>query len=518
MSHRYDFKTNLIDYICSGHSLLSVKTTEKNRLIGIIKNCADDINRKVYIWSAAIGWHTIDGKNVGGDSDSKEPEVALQQILKLDESSVLILKDFEFYMSSNTYSKCDIVNSWIQELNKYLCNTKQTIVFLGAEFHLPPSLKDAITFIEFKLPDDSHIEKLIRFVSEGVEKKDGSKFELDIKVLPDLITACRGMTEAQIVDRTSLALRQNKDLNNDAVCSILNEKANIIQNSNLLTFHGIPETKLNSVGGYDVLKKHIELDKPCFTDEARQFGIEPPKGILMVGIPGSGKTLLSKCIAADLNVPLISMDVANIMDSLVGGSESNMREAIRLLESIAPCVLQLDEIEKGFGGSGDLDGGSSRRVFGQFLKWLSNKNSFVYVVATANNVASLPSEFLRKGRFDELFGLDLPSEQERMQIFDIHISKRGRNPKDFDIKKLSSITSEYSGADIEEVVKMGLKIAFSVKQELNNNHLLCAALEIVPLAKIEPERIENLRNWMLKRVKLANPKISSTNNKRTINV
>jgi SpoVK/Ycf46/Vps4 family AAA+-type ATPase len=285
----------------------------------------------------------------------------------------------------------------------------------------------------------------------------------------------------------------------------MNEKASIIRTSGLLEYIEPPEGGLSIVGGYDALKEHVLLDKPCFTNGAREFGIEFPRGIMAVGVSGCGKTLVSLAIASELNLPLVSLDVGSIMGSLVGESEKNMREAIRMIERISPCVLQADEIDKSFGGSGDRDGGTSKRIFASFLKWMSARESAVYIVATANDVSSLPIEFLRSGRFDSIFGFDLPDEDERRQIFDIHISKRGRDSESFNTEKLSQKAMGFVGADIEQAVKNGLKIAFSKSQQLKQSHIEQAIKGIVPLSKVEPEKIKAIQEWCQKHTKMANP-------------
>ena len=252
-----------------------------------------------------------------------------------------------------------------------------------------------------------------------------------------------------------------------------------------------------SIGGWENVKRHVQLDKPCFGPDARDFGIEFPRGLLLVGISGGGKTQMSLCIASYLGLPLIQLDVGSLMSKWVGESERNMREAIRLLEGLGSCVLQLDEIEKGFGGvGGEQDGGSAQRSFGIFLKWLSDRSCPVYVVATANNIRALPVEFTRKGRFDELYGVYLPTHAERQEIFGIHLRLRKRETEQFDVDALARKTEGYTGADIKEVVQLGLKLAFHAGAELANDHLLAAIPEIRPLSKTDPESVTEVTKWL----------------------
>lgn len=501
-----NFATDMCDYCCSGHALLNIDTFEKDRAITEIISIANDIDRTVYIWSISQGWTNTNGSQVCDVKPLAPIEDHLKAILDFDDGVICILKDFGGYLRHETYSGYDIVIGWLDELRKIVSSVQQTIVFVGPDFSSPKQLLHDITHVDFSLPNEQQIKERIEFACSDIIKTDGTKFKPDTNNIEKAINACRGMTCSQIVDRITLAIRKHKDLNEGAIQTIIREKAGIIRSSGILGYVEPPDGGLGNVGGYDAIKQHIKLDKPCFTKEAMEFGIEFPRGLMLVGIPGCGKTLLSLAIASELELPLISMDIGNLMDKYVGESESNMREAIKMLESIAPAVLVLDEIEKGFGGVGDADGGSSRRVFGIFIKWLNDRQSPVYVVATANQVQSLPPEFCRKGRFDEIYGLDTPQTHEREEIFYIHLYKRNKNPKDFDISRLASITADYTGADIEQVIKLSLKKAFVETEELNNLHIEQSIAEIAPLSKTEADRVSNIREWCAIHTKPANPK------------
>jgi ATP-dependent 26S proteasome regulatory subunit len=500
-----DFKTNMCDYVCSGHALLHVDTFEKDRAISEIADVAEATDRKVHIWSIAQGWTDVNGTSVCNVKETAPVEDQLRAILDFPEGVICVLRDFGGYLKHETYPGYDIVIGWLDELRRIVASVRQTIVFVGPDFDVPKPLLHDITQIDFALPGNDQINERIGFVCSDVTKADGTKFKPNKDMIPQIVDACRGMTSQQTVDRVALALRKHKDLNPDAVRTIVREKAGVIRASGLLTYVEPPKGGLSIVGGYDALKQHVLLDQPCFTHEAQEFGIEFPRGLMLVGIPGCGKTLLSLAIASELGLPLIAMDVGNLMDKFVGESEKNMREAIKMLESIAPCVLMLDEIEKGFGGAGDMDGGASRRVFGSFIKWLNDRSSPVYAVATANQVQSLPPEFCRKGRFDEIYGLDLPTITERQEIFCIHLSKRGREPKSFDLEAMAKATDGYTGADIEQIIKLGLKMAFAEGGQLEQKHLDRAVPEIIPLSKTEAQRIADTKQWCERHAKPANP-------------
>jgi len=501
-----DFATKFSDYCCSGHALLCVDTFEKDRAISEIARVAATIDREIYIWSISRGWIDDKGVSVGGVKPSAPVYEHVQAVLEFKEGTICVFRDFGVYLDSKTYPNYDVVISWLDELRKVVSSVRQTIVFVGPEFDIPKPLLHDITSIDFDLPGTEAIEERIRFTCKDVSKSDGSKFELDEKILPEIVLACKGMTSTEIVDRVALSLRIHKDLDGNAIKTLIDEKASVINASGILQYIEPKIKGMSDVGGYEAIKNHVKLDRPCFTKSARDFGIDYPKGILCVGVSGTGKTLMSIAIAAEFGLPLITLDIGSIMGSFIGQSEANMRQAIKIIESISPCVLQVDEIEKSFGGNNDLDGGTSKRTFASFLKWMSSRESAVYVVATANNVSALPVELLRSGRFDTLFGFDLPDEDEKQQIFNIHISKRGRDSESFNTKKLSEQAVGFVGADIEQAVKMGLKIAFAQKQQLKQSHLESAIEGIVPLIRVEPEKIKATQEWCLKHTQMANPR------------
>lgn len=510
----HDFKNQLTDYILSGHSLLFIQTYEQSRAVQDIQKNCKDIKKSVFVWSVSSSWQDENG-NIIKESANLPPEMIIKSIADMPDNTVCILKEFWPYLDSATYNAFDIVISHISEIREQLSNSGKTIIFLGPELKIPNSLQHDITTLDFSLPDKEQIRANVMFVSEGVQTSDGKKFEIDKEILEDVINACMGLTQSEIIDRVALAIRKRKALDKEAIKIILNEKAAIIKSSGLLTYVEPPTGGLKNIGGYDILKRNILLDKPCFSDKAREFGIEYPKGLLLVGIPGCGKTEISKCIASEFNLPLISFDVGSIMSSYVGSSENNMRQAIKIIESISPCLLQVDEIDKGFSSKGDLDGGASMRVFGSFLKWLSDRDKPVYIIATANDISGLPPEFLRSGRFDGIFFLDLPGETERKTILQIHLEKRKRDSDKFDLNKLVEITKDYTGSDLEQIVKLGLKIAFCTDKELKQDHLEIAAQSVIPLSKIEPVRIQAIREWGLKHGKMANSPNEKVDGKRS---
>jgi SpoVK/Ycf46/Vps4 family AAA+-type ATPase len=286
-----------------------------------------------------------------------------------------------------------------------------------------------------------------------------------------------------------------------------------VRKSGVLEYYDASET-MQDVGGLDLLKDWLRKRRAAFSQEARAFGLPAPKGVLLLGVQGTGKSLSAKAIANLWNLPMLRLDVGRVFGSLVGASEANMRAAIRTAEAVAPCILWIDELEKGFAGvqgSGVSDSGTTARVFATFLTWMQDKRAPVFVVATANDVSQLPPELLRKGRFDEIFFIDLPTAAEREQIFAIHLRKRGRDPQHYDLKRLAAATEGFSGAEIEQVVVAGLFTAFDAGRELTTDDMLEEVRHTVPLAVMMREEIEELRTWAQLRTRPASSRTPAKN-------
>ncbi|MHC4089755.1 MAG: AAA family ATPase [Planctomycetota bacterium] len=487
------FRQRLSDYILSGHAFLHVPTTEKARFLTELKAVADALpggGRQVFVWSQATGWRDGEGSPpTGVQLGQPDPQKVAQEILDLPEESIFVLKDFGFYVEQKTFSYADVVIAWLSEIRDVLASTGRTVIFLGPDFDVPAALANDVITVEFPLPDDAAIGQSVQFVMEGRE--------FDETILPSIVSACRGMTQQQVEDRTALALRKHRTLNADAAKLILHEKAEVLRRSGLLKYTEPPAGGLELIGGCDNVKRHIQRDKACFTEEAQAFGIDPPRGVMLTGVSGCGKTQISLCAASELSIPLIQFDVGSVMSKWVGETEANVRNALHQVEAMAPCVLQMDEIEKGFGSVGhDGDSGASLRAFGTVLKWMSERTCPAYIIMTANDVSRLPPEFTRKGRIDEIYGIYLPTADERAEIFAIHVRLKGHDPEAFDLDKLASATEGYTGADVREVVLMGLKLAFHAGQELSTHHLLEAAPEIRPLSQTDPERVAATTEWL----------------------
>ena len=456
---------------------------------------------KVYTWSIT------EGVRVGGEQqgDSRDPLKALQFVLDAnkDERAVFLFRDLHPFYGKGGAGGAEVVRR-LRDLARALKLQRKTVFLISPMLAIPPEAEKEIAVVEYPLPDLLEIGKILDSV---ITRTADSRIVLEPGERERVVEAALGLTadEAESVFAKSLvqtastidpATGQN-DKPHFELDVILSEKERIVRKSGILEFFRTTE-KMESIGGLDRLKDWLKKRQVSFSKEALAFGLPRPKGILMIGIPGCGKSLTAKAVGAKWRLPLLRLDVGKVFAGIVGSSEENMRRAIQMAEAVAPSILWVDELEKGFSGTGssnNSDGGTAARVFGSFITWLQEKTSPVFVIATANDVEQLPPELLRKGRFDEIFFVDLPTLPERRDIVKIHIQRRGRDPSKFDIEMLADKTDGFSGAEIEQAVVSALFDAFDVKGELNNEGILHSLSETVPLSKTMKEKIAGLRQW-----------------------
>jgi len=474
------------------YPIIYVVSWEERRVEDAIRGIADS-GKKIYTWSITQGLTPV--------PSITKPPVTLLSALDFIESSaeqaVFIFKDMHSAIGES------VVIRKLRDLATKLKNTRKTLILLAPILRLPPELEKEITVVDYNLPSFEDLSELLNLITDKMTREGSS---VDVTLTPDerehVIKAAQGMTlvEAENVFARSLVEKRTFDIN-----VILSEKEQIVRKSGLLEYFPASE-KFTDVGGLEVLKDWLNKRTSGFTQKARDFGLPEPRGILMLGVQGCGKSLSCKAIGSLWNLPLLRLDVGKIFSGIVGSSEQNVRRAIQVAESVAPVVLWMDELEKGFAGvqsSPFSDAGTTSRVFGTFVTWLQEKTAPVFVVATANDVSQLPPELLRKGRFDEIFFVDLPDEEERKEIFRIHISKRKRDAGDFDIDTFAQISNGFSGAEIEEAIVSALYDAFSLGQELANESILNSIRSSVPISITMSEQIANLRAWAEKRARKA---------------
>lgn len=462
-----------------------IRTTEEVRVEDAIKKIGEDRNKRVFFWSVTNG---LEEPNNPTNGELREPIRILDYIIDAKVNGIFVLRDFHPYLND------PVVVRKLRDANRVLKTCLKNIIFLSPSMNIPVELEKELNIVDFSLPDKNEINQIIDSVLRSIENPKNIEVFTDAKKKNKIVEAALGLTAEEAENVFAKSLVQTGQFDIDIV---LMEKEQIIKKSGVLEYYK-SDDNMQNVGGLENLKGWLKKRSKAFTPKAREFGLPEPKGILMIGIPGCGKSLTAKAISSMWKLPLLRLDVGKVFSSLVGSSEENVRKAIATAESIAPSILWLDELEKGFsgmGGGGDSDGGTSARVFGTFLTWLQDKKSPVFVVATSNDISQLPPELLRKGRFDEIFYIDLPNSEERETIFKIHLGKRNRNPELFNIKRLAEISSGYSGSEIEEIVVSALYDAFDEDVDIDMKLLEKSVANMIPLSQTMEEKINQTREW-----------------------
>jgi SpoVK/Ycf46/Vps4 family AAA+-type ATPase len=488
-------KGEIEDLIRARYSLIWVVSPEETRVEESLKKLCVEREMRLEVWSITEGFKTI--ANGQGTRDVKDPMKALDHVLRGEGRALYVLRDFHPFL------KEPAVVRRLRDAATELRKTKKSLVVLSPLSKFPPELEKSISaVVDWDLPNRQEVEQAARKLLPNAPPATQQLVESDPTYMENVVEAALGLTlvEAENVFAKAMVRTHTFDLE-----TILEEKKQIIRKSGLLEYYEHRE-EFSDVGGMDTLKDWLVKRRNAFSSRARDFGLPLPKGILLIGVPGTGKSLTAKAVGALWGMPLLRLDVGKVFAGLVGSSEENIRTVIKTAEAVAPAILWIDELEKGFSGtgsSGQTDGGTTSRVFGSFITWLQEKTTPVFVIATANNVHQLPPELLRKGRFDEIFFCDLPDREDRRSILDIHIRKKKRDPGQFDMDKLVDATVDYSGAEIEQAVVAALYDAFDTGNDLNSDGLLHTLKEIVPLAITMREVIDTMREWARTRARIA---------------
>jgi SpoVK/Ycf46/Vps4 family AAA+-type ATPase len=464
-------------------TLIVLVTVEEERALQTIKALCERTGRRCITWDAADHFQVLAGSD-GGVPSAKEPLTALEQIDQSEDEALFVLKDF--HESWNNAAVKRKLRSAAQRM-KF---TKKSMVVLAPTSKLPEELKDEAVMMDVLPPSATELEAVL----QRLARAPGVRVNLTPQGREKLVQAALGLTAAQAQRVFAKAIVGDGVLDDRDIDLVTEEKKQIIRESKALEFFAVTRT-IEEIGGLDVLKEWLRLRARAFTQEARDYGLPFPKGIALIGIPGTGKSLTAKMIGGLWRVPLLRLDVGSLYGSLMGESEERARRALQLVETVAPCVLWIDEIEKAL-SHGDLDSGTSTRVFGTILTWMQEKTAACFVVATANDISTLPPELLRKGRFDEIFFLDLPTLEERRAIFTVHLAKRNRIPADFDVERLAMDSEGYVGAEIEQAIVDAMYVGFSAGREFTTADISAALKRQVPLAVSQRETITELRNWL----------------------
>jgi ATP-dependent 26S proteasome regulatory subunit len=489
--------------------VLYIESFEEGRVQEAVAAVASDAKRMrnprpLWTWSLTRGIVGPDGKSQPGTTD---PPKALDWILNHTDSGVFVFRDFHAHLGDGSGRAADA--GLVRRLRDVAAafqhgSAARVLLIVAPMLRIPPELEKDITIVDFPLPSEGEIRTLLDNMIATNSEGGRIRVEVDEKGRERIAKAAMGLTVHEAENAFARAMVDDGVLSNDDVQVVLEEKRQAIRKSGLLEF--VPaDIDLGDVGGLQNLKRWLDKRNNSWMAEAADYGLPAPKGLLMTGVPGCGKSLTAKAIASAWGLPLLRLDIGKVFAGLVGSSEQNMRNAIRAAEATAPCVLWIDEIEKGFSGAmgGAGDSGTSTRVFGSFLTWMQEKTSPVFVIATANNVSNLPPEFLRKGRFDEIFFVDLPTASERRDVWALHLRKRLHNENvaaridltESLITRLAAVTEGYAGAEIEQAVVAGLFDAFADRRPLTEADLFRAVDNMVPLSITQAEQIAAIRSW-----------------------
>lgn len=480
------------------YPIIYVVTWEEERVERCLREIGAARNKKLFVWTITQGIVKSGAEaqqSKSGSGNTSDPLAALDAVIHQVEPAIYLFKDFHRFTDDE---RCNLtVIRRLRDVAHHLRDTYKTIVITSPLMRIAPELTKDVTVIDFGLPGPDDFNKLLDRIIDDVKDNPKVKIELDMESRERLLNAARGLTLKEAENVFAKTLVTDGRLCGNDVNVVFSEKQQVIKKSGLLEYYEAQE-KFSDVAGLDNLKEWLKKRSIAFTDKAHRFGLPAPRGVLLLGVQGCGKSLCAKAVSGLWGLPLLRFDVGRMFSSLVGSSEENIRRAIQVAESVAPVILWVDEIDKALAGasnSAGSDGGTAARVFGTLLTWLSEKTSPVFVIATANDISNLPPELLRKGRLDEIFFVDLPSVNERKEVFRIHLEKRGRNAADFDLEDLARVSEGFNGAEIEEAVIAALFDAFSSQQELNTAIIKNAISETVPLSKTMSEELNRLRTW-----------------------
>jgi hypothetical protein len=472
--------------ILSFHSLIAVETVEEERVRSILQEIATNLRIGFYEWSATDGLLRRYGVVQEGTRDALS---AIQRVAEVhDGDAIYLLKDFAPNLSNAQAART------LRDLVQKLQRSRSAIVLSGDPIELPRDIESLAVRFPLQLPDAEEIRDVIRQVVDSITMRQRVQVELSREGVQQLVRALTGLTLSQVRRVVAQAIVADGKLSVADIDRVVRWKGEVIERGGTLEFFPIEGNDFE-LGGFARLKAWLEHSRVGFTPEARALNLSPPKGVLLVGVQGCGKSLAAKFIAREWQMPLLKLDAGRLYDKYVGESEKNFRKATALAEAMAPVVLWIDEIEKAFsqGGATEGDGGLSTRLFGALLTWLQEKRQEVFVVGAANDLSRLPPELLRKGRFDEIFFVDLPAPDERKSIFSIHLKLRKQDVATFDLDTLAAVSDGFSGAEIEQAVISSLYRSLHKKERLTTELIVHALASTVPLSTTRREDIEALR-------------------------
>jgi SpoVK/Ycf46/Vps4 family AAA+-type ATPase len=495
--------------INSSTPIVVMETVEEVRAVSLVRRACSELNMGLFEWTIADGLvrcgsgaavpavaiQAMRGEAAGPKTavyNTTDPVQALANMESMTVEAVFVLKDFHRHMDN------PVVVRRLRDVGQKFSANRRTLVLTAPSIEMPAELASLVEFLDLPLPDFERLREIIRETYTRMSGSHTLKLQLDAQGVDAMAANLRGLTEEEAERAISQTLVGRLALSADCVTDVLEAKKALLKRSEMLEFVDASDT-MASIGGLENLKNWLAQRRNSWDDSAREFGLEAPKGVIIMGVQGCGKSLCARAVAGEWKLPLVKFDTAAIYDKYIGETEKRIQKVFRVAEGLSPCVLWIDELEKVFAGSGpdsaSADAGVSSRLLASFLCWMQDRKAPVFVAATCNNVSALPPELIRKGRFDELFFVDLPNTAERKQIFAIQLTKRKRKPEDYDLDRIAAAAKGFSGAEIESAVQGAMYAAFSRKQELSSENLIAALSSTVPLSVTRAEEIATLRDW-----------------------
>src|SRR5215813_5743513 len=489
--------------IDSSTPVVVIETVEESRAVELVRAACDQLNLPVFEWSIADGLSRSGGNaaTAGGNTpqailNTREPAQVLAHLETMTIDAAFVLKDFHRHVDD------PVVIRRLRDVAQLFSSERRTLVITAPGIQFPAELEGLAEYVEIPLPDAKRLRQLVDQTFARLAKKHSLKQKLDPAGVTAVVENLRGLTADEAERAVSQAIISRYGLVPEVAVDVLEAKKNLLRRSGMVEFLEASEN-MASVGGLENLKRWLQQRCGAWDDAARNFGLDPPRGVIILGVQGCGKSMCARAIAGEWRLPLLKFDTSALFDKYIGETEKRVKKLFQVTEELAPAVLWIDELEKVFAGSGpdsaSVDAGVSSRLLASFLSWTQDRKAPVFVAATCNNVNSLPPEVIRKGRFDELFFVDLPSQQERRAIFAIHLKRHKQDPANFNLDKLASAARGFSGAEIDAAVQTAMYAAYSAKKSLATEAIMDALGSTVPLSTTRAEQIHALRSWASER-------------------
>ncbi len=472
----------------SRHPIITIETPEEERVEQLLMEVAAELAVPLYTWSVTTGLAKAHGAPI---YSTDNPEQAVANVALIQGDAIFLLKDFARYCDN------DRVCRRLRELAEKFRSERRSIVITAASLELPPDLRgDSVPF-QLGLPTADELLPGVKNVLAEMNRTQQIPLALDIVGISQLTQNLVGLPQEEAMRALRMSILARRRMDGGLLDAVLDAKRDALRSDGLLETVR-RDASFADVAGLRHLRDWIAKRKSALTPEGRRFGLEPPKGILITGVQGCGKSLAARSVAGEWGYEMARLDAGALYDKFIGESEKKLQKALELAQKLAPMVLWIDEIEKAFasaGSSGDADAGLSQRLLATLLTWMQDRESGVFLAATSNNISALPPEMLRKGRFDEIFFVDLPNVEVRAALFSLHLKKRARDPASFDLPKLASASEGFSGAEIEQAIVAGLYTAFAQKQQLTTEILVAEIRGTQPLSVTRAEDIQAIRDW-----------------------